>query len=66
LITYPDLGHIFYPSSKWSTGIGPIEPYVLADLYAWLESHSGFTKPATTAVLPSSYSSSSSSTNSTK
>jgi uncharacterized protein len=42
LITYPDLGHIFYPSSKWSTGIGPIEPYVLADLYTWLESHSGF------------------------
>jgi uncharacterized protein len=41
LITYPDLGHIFYPSSKWSTGIGPIEPYVLADLYSWLESHSG-------------------------
>jgi Prolyl oligopeptidase family len=66
LITYPDLGHIFYPSSKWSTGIGPIEPYVLADLYIWLESHSGFTKPATTTVLPSSCSSSSSSTNSTK
>jgi dipeptidyl aminopeptidase/acylaminoacyl peptidase len=43
LITYPDLGHIFYPSSKWSTGMGPIEPYVLADLYSWLESHSGFT-----------------------
>ena len=43
LITYPDLGHIFYPSSKWSTGMGPIEPYVLADIYAWLESHSGFT-----------------------
>jgi uncharacterized protein len=44
LITYPDLGHIFYPSSKWSTGMGPIEPYVLADLYSWLESHSGFTR----------------------
>jgi len=46
LITYPDLGHIFYPSSKWSTGMGPIEPYVLADLYSWLESHSGFTHVA--------------------
>ena len=41
LITYPNLGHAFYPSSQWSTGNGPIEPYVLADLYAWLEAHSG-------------------------
>jgi predicted esterase len=41
LITYPNLGHVFYPSSQWSTGIGPIEQYVLADLYAWLEAHSG-------------------------
>lgn len=40
LITYPDLGHLFYPSSKWLTGIGPIEQYVLADIYAWLEDHS--------------------------
>jgi predicted esterase len=40
LITYPDLGHVFYPSSKWQTGIGPIQPNVLADLYSWLESHS--------------------------
>jgi hypothetical protein len=23
LITYPNLGHLFYPSSQWSTGIGP-------------------------------------------
>ena len=37
LITYPNLGHGFYPSSQWSTGIGPIPPYVLADLYSWLE-----------------------------
>jgi hypothetical protein len=66
LITYPNLGHQFYPSSQWSTGLGPFEPYVLADLYAWLESHSGFTR--TPSVMPSSYSSSSSSssTNSTK
>ena len=43
LITYPNLGHQFYPSSQWSTGIGLFEPYVLADIYAWLECHSGFT-----------------------
>jgi hypothetical protein len=35
------------------TGIGPIEPYVLADLYAWLQAHSGLshsyvTTPAST------------------
>ena len=41
LITYPNLGHVFYPSSQWSTGIGPIQEYVLADLYTWLEAHSG-------------------------
>jgi uncharacterized protein len=60
LITYPDLGHIFYHSSKWSTGMGPIQPYVLADLYAWLESHSGFTHIA--APISSSEVSSSSPT----
>jgi len=41
LITYPNLGHVFYPSSQWETQIGPIQPHVLADIYAWLESHSG-------------------------
>ncbi len=41
LITYPNLGHEFYPSSQWSTRAGPIEPYVLADIYTWLEAHSG-------------------------
>ena len=46
LITYPDLGHEFYPSSQWQTSQGPIQPYVLADLYSWLESHSGFTSPS--------------------
>jgi len=25
LITYPNLGHLFYPSSIWLTGLGPIE-----------------------------------------
>jgi alpha-beta hydrolase superfamily lysophospholipase len=55
LITYPDLGHNFYPSSQWQTSQGPIQEYVLADLYSWLEAHSGFTQS------PSSSSSSSSS-----
>jgi uncharacterized protein len=59
LITYPNLGHVFYPSSEWRTSIGPIQPYVLADLYSWLESHSGFTHIP--IVKPSSNSSSSSS-----
>jgi len=44
LITYPNLGHLFYPSSQWVTSLGrPISQYVLADLYSWLESHLGFT-----------------------
>jgi len=42
LITYPNLGHVFYPSSQWSRGAGVgIEQYVLADIYALLEAHSG-------------------------
>jgi hypothetical protein len=45
LITYPNLGHFFYPSSQWFTETGPIEPHVLADLYAWLEAHSGLSHP---------------------
>ncbi len=49
LITYPNLGHSFYPSSQWSTGIGPIEPYGLANIYAWLEAHSGLRHPSTAA-----------------
>ena len=31
LITYPNLGHVFYPSSQWQTSDGPILQYVLAD-----------------------------------
>jgi len=51
MITYPNLGHQFYPSSQWSTGIGPIEQYVLADIHAWLEAHSGLSHSlATTAA----------------
>jgi predicted esterase len=52
LITYPDLGHLFYPSSQWKTGIGPIQQYVLADIYSWLESHNGFT-PMTPSISSS-------------
>ena len=59
LITYPNLGHAFYPSSEWVTSVaGPIQPYVLSDLYSWLEANAGFTNIP--ASIPSS-----SSTNST-
>ena len=52
LITYPNLGHAFYPSSQWSTGIGPIQQYVLADIYSWLEAHSGFIRiPASMSLF---------------
>lgn len=53
LITYPNLGHLFYPSSQWFTEIGPIQQYVLADIYAWLETHSGLSNisaPINTAL----------------
>jgi dipeptidyl aminopeptidase/acylaminoacyl peptidase len=36
LITYPDLGHAFYPSSQWLTAFGPMEQTVLEDLFTWL------------------------------
>ncbi len=51
LITYPNLGHLFYPSSQWETENGPIQQYVLADLYSWLAAHSGFTNHAAAARL---------------
>src|SRR5918992_1505092 len=45
LITYPNLGHHFYPENTLQTGVPampePISEYVLADLYSWLETHSG-------------------------
>jgi alpha-beta hydrolase superfamily lysophospholipase len=44
LITYPNLGHVFYPSSEWTTALGPIQQNVLADLYSWLEAHSGLSR----------------------
>jgi uncharacterized protein len=68
LITYPGLGHNLSPAIGSLPGSsmygiqksGPIEDYTLADLYAWLEAHSGFTRIP--VVMPSSNSSSSSST----
>ena len=57
LITYPNLGHVFYPSSQWITRFGPIEQYVLADLYSWLEAHSGFTNRAAALISTTSMSS---------
>jgi hypothetical protein len=60
LITYLNLGHEFYPSSQWQTQQGPIQQYVLADVYAWLEAHSGLTHPRTPTSMLSSYSSSNS------
>ena len=58
LISYPNLGHDFYPSSQWQTQQGPIPSYVLANLYSWLESHSGFTHTPTFMPSSNSYSSS--------
>ncbi len=52
LITYPNLGHQFFPSLQWITGVGPIPQYVLADLYSWLEAHSGLSRSF--ATMPSS------------
>jgi uncharacterized protein len=68
LITYPRLGHDLSPAIGYYPGSsmyglqksGPIEDYALADLYSWLESHSGFT--GTAAPISSSNVSSSSPT----
>lgn len=53
LITYPNLGHEFHPSSQWFTQAGPIPEYVLADLYSWLESRSGLAEHGVTLTPPS-------------
>ncbi len=39
LITYPDLGHLFVPSSQWLTELGRMEQNVLSDLHIWLSDH---------------------------
>jgi hypothetical protein len=36
LLTYPDLGHVFAPSSQWLTAFGPMDQRVLQDLFGWL------------------------------
>jgi pimeloyl-ACP methyl ester carboxylesterase len=38
LITYPGLGHTFYPSKNWIQPLGPIGENVLGDLHSWLTS----------------------------
>jgi uncharacterized protein len=63
LITYPNLGHQFYPSSQWSTGVGLFEPYVLADIYAWLEAHSGLSHSYVTPTAASTIGANTSSLN---
>jgi len=37
LITYPDLGHTFYPAQGSVQPLGPIQEYVLKDLHSWLK-----------------------------
>jgi len=37
LITYPGLGHSFYPAKGLVQPLGPIRDYVLSDLVAWLK-----------------------------
>jgi pimeloyl-ACP methyl ester carboxylesterase len=54
LITYPNLGHIFNPSSLLSRGPGPTEQYVLTDIYSWLEAHSGLSHPFITTTTTTS------------
>ena len=63
LITYPNLGHVFYPSSQWKTGLGPIQQYVLADLYSWLEAHSGLSHSYVTTATASALGANTSSLN---
>jgi hypothetical protein len=65
LITYLNLGDFFYPSSQWFTGIGPFEQYVLADIYAWLEAHSGLSRSSVTTTSTTGANTSSLNTNTT-
>jgi len=37
LITYPGLGHYFYPEDYYGIAMGSIQNYVLSDLTAWLK-----------------------------
>jgi uncharacterized protein len=62
LITYPNLGHHFYPENTLQTGVSampePISEYVLADLYSWLETHSGLAASYSSALMANSSNSS--------
>lgn len=40
IITYPGLGHLFSPNNRWVLSPGPIEEYVLQDMFEWLSSPS--------------------------
>jgi pimeloyl-ACP methyl ester carboxylesterase len=37
LISYPGLGHYFYPEDYWGIAMGPTQDYVLRDLESWLK-----------------------------
>jgi len=37
LISYPDLGHYFYPEDYWGIALGPMQDYVIQDLESWLK-----------------------------
>jgi uncharacterized protein len=52
LITYPDLGHLFYPSSQWLTAAGPMDQKVLQDLFSWLSDPVRGFKESTIVSLP--------------
>lgn len=59
LITYPGLGHDLSPAMGSFPGsstyglqkTGPIEEYALADLYTWLEAHSGLSHSYVTTPI---------------
>jgi pimeloyl-ACP methyl ester carboxylesterase len=38
LITYPNLGHSLSPSNEWIAQSGPVEDYVLQNMFEWLTS----------------------------
>ena len=52
LITYPDLGHVFSPSTQWFTELGPMEEYVLSDLYRWLSDHDNILRDLDRSLHP--------------
>lgn len=35
---------LLFAMSQWMTANGPIQQYVLADIYSWLEAHSGLSQ----------------------